>query len=1116
MAQEQNYSVNYTINVEATKGTQQVQAFADAVGKLVQAKNSFTPAITNIKKMMDEIDKTFRTKSGKKRDYTFTMSINTDKSEEKLNRIKGLLSEINTLAKGINVSVNAGQALDTNRIKANAKDQRNRRLADERNTGIKESAAESVNSMMSAQKSITKVIGKINSAMTHLEKGREINIKTETAEERIKRLLYLMGQLKGASTFSVNANTPQGYIGKSGATGAPFAPNHAFVLPQKVADQLNTSLVKNRVLGDQKAQQQRTLLSDKLSNYRETVGVRGEEWNRQRVVRNYDIEQNRIANERVQLDREKRSVERQNTAGIVRQIQGQSKSKATYQTSKQKAAINRLQYMRGPSMSNLPMMQMFNAYAAYSLLTSELTKAVEYTNIMTSAQSILRVADSDLTTFEGRFSKMALYVRQIGVETKFTAMEVAGAVKYLSMAGMGVETINESIRPITNLALIGDNDVSQIADLATNIMAGYDIKSSSMGSVADILASTISRSNVNVIEMAESYKMAAGYMRMAGIDFTESSAAIGILGNMGIKGTMAGTSLRAMATRFAKPTKESQESLDRLGVKFTHYVDVYGKQVERLRPLTEIFQELNEKGATMGDMQSIFGKIGGNAAMMFVRNYDQLRTLTSQNRGSHNVSSVLAKVKQDNTKGLWAQMTSQFTESFMQGYEHIEPIIKSTMRDFIGKFKTREFALGIASIGQTLLNLVTILAKFGAWFSRNMTWIEPLLFSGIAATKLFKLAGALTNIGVALGFVGKQSAAGKGLSAISSLVGLGGGKMSFASKRSIVTALQGAGVAGKGAMSQALLSGGMGMAAQGGGLFATQVATGNGLIGAGASLSAIGTGAVAATGGIAALIGALGWVAYKTWKVKEAKDAVLEEISANEKYRYPSIDALNTSLSETYQKALDARKEVEKLTGEKTIEDASGHKIGAWTSNWWAAVFNSMSAGQSYGMVQPTYTLADAQQDDTRAAITTLARRDSQARINSAFAALGKARSDIEIGAFIENIQSKFGQDHKSLDKTLFTVGKDGKATYVKSIKDMAESDVYKLYDYGLHMNTKVVPEIRRFSSQYRDILSSASGAENYLANAGFDFESLALKGFTKNDKGEWFQTPLGKDATDG
>ena len=57
MAQEQNYQVNYSINVDASQGTKQVIAFGEAVGKLVQAKASLTPAVTNIKNMMDEIDR---------------------------------------------------------------------------------------------------------------------------------------------------------------------------------------------------------------------------------------------------------------------------------------------------------------------------------------------------------------------------------------------------------------------------------------------------------------------------------------------------------------------------------------------------------------------------------------------------------------------------------------------------------------------------------------------------------------------------------------------------------------------------------------------------------------------------------------------------------------------------------------------------------------------------------------------------------------------------------------------------------------------------------------------------------------------------------------------------
>lgn len=1125
MAQEQNYIVGYKIEVDATKGTSQVQDFANAVKSLMVAKNDITPAVTNIKKMMSDIDAVFRTKGGKKRDFSYKMQIDTAKSEEKLGRVKTLLSEIRELSKGINLTINAGQPLDSKTMKAKTKALLDKKLADSRNAEIEKSAAASVKSMMESQKSITKVVGKINAALVSLEKGREVNIKTDVAKQRLVEILSLMNQIKGASKMTLGVG--MGSPGKGTTTIVPnhikppfvYNPQRDYMLPQAVSDKLQERLITGRALRTQRAEFARADETAKLNMQRALIEAKGKEWDRQRNIRTGEVNRRRAEAEAAKAIRERTRQQQQNATQVVTAVRQQQRAAMLGQTNKQRAAINRLQYARTPSIRNLPMMHMLNAYAMYGMMRSQITQAVEYSNIMTSAQSILRVADNDLTTFENRFAKMALYVRKIGVETKFTAVEVAGAVKYLSMAGMGIETINESIRPITNLALIGDNDVSQIADLATNIMAGYDIKANSMNSVADILASTISRSNVNVIEMAESYKMAAGYMRLAGVEFSESSAAIGILGNMGVKGTMAGTALRAMATRFAKPTKESQKTLDRLGVQFTEYRDIYGKQVEKLRPLADIFQELNAKGATMGDMQAIFGKIGGNAAMMFVRNYDALRTLSTQNSGSHGISSELAKVKQDNTKGLWAQVTSQFSESFMKGYDILEPVLKTTLRDFLAKFKTAEFSKGLASIGQSLLNILSLLGSVATWFTRNFHWIEPLLFTGFVATRLFKLAGALTNVGVALGYLGKQSVAGSGLQAISSLVGLGGGKLSFASKRALVTAMGAAGITGKGAMAQALMAGSGGVVGRSGlGLFATQVATGNGLIGAGASIGALGAGAIAATAGITGLIGALGWVAYKTWKVKEAKDAVLEEIVANEKYRYPSIEALNTSLAETYKNAVDAKKAVDELTAGKTIEESSGHKIGAFTGNWWAAFLNPFAlAGQAeYGGTSiERYTFSDARQDDTRNAIQTLARKDSQARINSAYAALGKARTDIEIGAFIQNIQKSFGQNVPKADDALWTQDKAGNITYKKGIGDLKDSEAHKLPHYAQYMNGKVVPQINLIANRYRQIMSSQAAAQKAMTAGGFNFDLLTQKGFVQDKNGNWVQTPLGKNATD-
>lgn len=1136
MAQEQNYQVNYSINVDASQGTKQVIAFGEAVGKLVQAKASLTPAVTNIKNMMDEIDRVFRTKNGKKRNFDYRLTIDTKKSEEKLERIKGLLTDISTLSKGISLTINAGQALDSKKIKANAKSLYEKKAAEMRKAEIEKNAASSVGTMADAQKRITKAIGKINSALVSMERDRELQIKTGTAENRLQQILSLLGRIKSASVISFNM---QGGIPSEGLTPSvpvPYAPQ-AFVMPEKARQKLMERLYAGQQLHRQKlvhaeelftADQRRkaALAETAAAEKRRADEARAKEREcknaaraAEKIRRQAEQARRKAETERIKAEQAARRQEQRNAMQSVRLMQREHTAAGTLYRSKRRAAINRIQYSKAPSLRNLPFASMLNAYMGYSLIRSELTKAIDYSNIMESAHSILRVADSDLKTFETRFDSMARHVRKIGIDTKYTAVEIAGAVKYLSMAGMNIETINKSIRPITNLALIGDNDVSYIADLATNIMAGYDIHNDSMDSVADIISSTISRSNVNIVEMAESYKMAAGYLRMAGVDFTESSAAIGLLGNMGLKGTLAGTSLRALSTRFAKPTKEAQEVLDRLGIRFTEMRDIEGVQVEKLRPIADIFEELNKKGASMADVQAIFGKIGGNAAMMFLKNYDKLRELTSYNRGSQGVSSELALVKQNTTKGLWAQVTSQLTEGFMQAYEVLEPSIRTVLRTFLAKFKAPEFTRGLVSIGNALLDIFTVIGNIGAWVTRNFHWIEPLVFTGVVATRLFKVAGALTNIGIAMGFIGKQSAATTSISAVQGLLGAGGiGKVSFAQKRAIVSAMQSAGVAGRGAMNRALMAGGAVIGAKGvlQSLFATQVATGSGLTGAAASLSAISTGAVAATAGIAALVGTLGWVAYKTWKIKEAKDAVLEEIESNRKYRYPSIEALYSSLSETYNMAVKTKRAVDEVVAGKSIEEASGHKIGAFTSNWWAGFLGEFAIASSEGMVSRdhVYNMDKARQDDIRDALVTLAKRDSQTRIDAAYAEFGKMGTVLEVDAFLKTVKERFGQQEKDLDKSLWRM-QDGKAVYVNDIGDRSEAVAARTYDYARYMNTQTVPEIVRAATAYRNAISSAANAHELMRKGGFDFDQFRAWGFEQDENGLWKQRALGQNATD-
>lgn len=745
MAEIQNYQVNYTIDVK-TNGIQDVTKFAEAINKLKISEKGAEAAITQVKNMVNKMDAIFKPK-GRKRDVNYNVNVKTDLAEEKLDKVLRLIKDIQAEAAKINLVVNAGQKLDSQAIRAQAKAVlKNQELAaqEEAKKSSKKTASQAMEAMREPIKAIDKTIGKVNAALVSLETGREINIKTDVAKKKLEEILSLLGQIKGATNMTLGTNMVSPPAGSGSTAITPVISNtvDSDKASPRSSIQRKVSANENKTIKEAERELKR-LARESEKEFKRQDREYTNLWNKIEKEQEREYRANvkkkldnfrRISKEMEESQKRYEKYQEYSMASQLKREARQEKEARHRQRiaereyySRQKGAINRLQYSRLPSWGNMPFAGMFSAYAGYSVFKSELADAVEYANIMETARSILRVADSDLSTFEDRFEQMSKNVRQIGVDTKFTATEIAGATKFLAMAGMNIDTINKAMRPITNLALIGDADVAQIADLATNIMSGYDIRSSSMNTVADILASTIARSNVNVLEMAESFKMAAGYLRLSGVNFSEASAAVGILGNAGMKGTMAGTALRAMSGRFAKPTKEAQDTLDRLGVKFTEYRDIYGKQVEKLRPLADIFEDLNKSGATLGDMQAIFGKIGGNAAMMFIDNYEELRTLANQNKASNGISQELALTKQNTTKGLWAQMTSQFSESFMQAYESMEPQIRGALRDLLDRFKPQEFAKGLETIGKTLLDVFSILGKIGTWITKNLTWLEPLL-----------------------------------------------------------------------------------------------------------------------------------------------------------------------------------------------------------------------------------------------------------------------------------------------------------------------------------------------------------------------------------------------------
>lgn len=156
--------------------------------------------------------------------------------------------------------------------------------------------------------------------------------------------------------------------------------------------------------------------------------------------------------------------------------------------------------------------------------------------------------------------------RDMGATTKFSASEAGEAMEYMAMAGWKTEDMLNGVSGIMHLAAASGEELGTTSDIVTDALTAFGMSADESGRFADILASAASNANTNVSMMGESFKYAAPVAGALGYSAEDVAVALGLMANSGIKADMAGTSLRNMFNRMAKPTKESQAAMDRLGI----------------------------------------------------------------------------------------------------------------------------------------------------------------------------------------------------------------------------------------------------------------------------------------------------------------------------------------------------------------------------------------------------------------------------------------------------------------------------------------------------------------------------------------------------------------------
>lgn len=190
---------------------------------------------------------------------------------------------------------------------------------------------------------------------------------------------------------------------------------------------------------------------------------------------------------------------------------------------------------------------------------------------------------------------------ELSATTRYTATETADAMGFLAMAGFDVQQIYDALPGTLNLAAAAQMDLGRAADLSTNILTAFGMEAKDLTYVADMLTYTFTNSNTSMEQLGEAFKYVGPVAQAAGLEFHEVAAALGMLGDAGIQGSMAGTTLRGAITRLISPTAKVKGILDDLGISVT---DSNGKMLGLAEIMAQFPPVSQDSAAAMAEFQA--------------------------------------------------------------------------------------------------------------------------------------------------------------------------------------------------------------------------------------------------------------------------------------------------------------------------------------------------------------------------------------------------------------------------------------------------------------------------------------------------------------------------------
>lgn len=324
---------------------------------------------------------------------------------------------------------------------------------------------------------------------------------------------------------------------------------------------------------------------------------------------------------------------------------------------------------------------------------------------MSGSQAILGLDKGD-----DKLAAIRQQARDIGATTAFSPGDVARTQTTLARSGYNADDVLAATDSTVNLSLAADVDIAEAADIITNMQSAFNLPTTEIERVADVMTKGFTSSNTGLVELGEAMKYVAPIAEAAGASIEDTTAMLGILADNGIKGSMAGTGASAIFNRLQAPMGKAVEAISELGVKTR---DGKGNMLPVEKILKDIHKSFakNKLGtAEQGEyLKVIFGEEAMKGAIKLVAaaGDGSLDNKRQQIRDSKGTTERIAKIQTDNLEGDLKNLQSAWEDLQIEVFEKEDSALRRltvSATDWLGKVAA--WAKANPELTQTLFNLV--------------------------------------------------------------------------------------------------------------------------------------------------------------------------------------------------------------------------------------------------------------------------------------------------------------------------------------------------------------------------------------------------------------------------